>query len=148
MTTPYISSATKDYDDERYVWTRSTIRMFDLHGTDLGRVVAFAGNEAVEEIPIRVVTDRDRNVYTLTWRLEPSLTLFTQSEYTEQPMEFAQPVLTLMLRIFDPTGTLLVAGTLGPPGNAFPDLEISADGRLLYVSDPINRQVLIYERLP
>ena len=121
--------------------SRSAIRRFGLNGVDLGGVVAFQVHQLAIEFPIRVAADEAGNVYTISWNLAASDPL-TQPEYR------GQPISTIYFSAFTPAGVLFGSGILGLPGNSFHDLVVSADGQRLYISDPVGRQVLIYERAP
>ena len=111
-----------------------TIRVFNSSGQDLGRIVAFDGDNLISERPIYGATDAAGNVY-----------IVTQRETTEDPAE--RPTIEFLVRNLSPDGDLLSSGRLAGIGNTYPDIAVSQDGNRLYITDPVNRQILIYERV-
>lgn len=125
------------------------VRKFESeHGVDLifpagdiNDVLPSAAFDAPLEEGGAFVRDDAGNYYALILRITPTDPV-TQPEYG------GEPIWEYMLRIFDPTGELLASGLLGPVGNEPPGIAVSPDGRVLYLTDPLHRQFLIYERSP
>jgi hypothetical protein len=117
----------------------ATIRRFSLDGEDLGRHLTFRSDETAWEEVIRITTDAHGNFYCIT--VQTVFSTDAAAANDESPF-----TVSLLLRAFDQDGDLMASGQLGPVGNAYPDLGVSVDGKYLYITDPVRRQVLIYER--